>query len=178
MARRCSEPAAGAAPRHAARLALNNRSPASVDPTLRSSSATLLSSVRLFPGPRKARAPWSCNSRRQRCTSAGCTSNARATCERLCPAFTRLTAAYLNSFREFSSTVHLPVFPFPWILEVNWLSQKMGSTPAGFSFDRGAESQELRKRRKRRIKGLRHVYRGMGRLSNPGRWRISFWGRG
>src|SRR5215831_15450995 len=35
-------------------------------PTLRSSSATLVSSARFFPAPLKARSPCSCNSRRQR----------------------------------------------------------------------------------------------------------------
>src|SRR6266536_5301702 len=70
-------------------------------PILRSSSASLLSSARFFPGPLNARSPCSCNSRRQRCRSLGCTSKARATSTTLCPLFRRLTADCLKSLVNF-----------------------------------------------------------------------------
>jgi hypothetical protein len=70
-------------------------------PTFRSNSATRLSSARFLPAPLKARSPWSRSSRRQRCRSLGCTSNARATSATLCPLSRRRTAVCLNSFVNF-----------------------------------------------------------------------------
>src|SRR5262249_61699956 len=70
-------------------------------PTLRSSSATLVSSARFFPAPLNARSPCSCNSRRHRCRSLGCTSSARATSAAVCPLLSRFTAVCLNSLLNF-----------------------------------------------------------------------------
>src|SRR5262249_30520441 len=81
-------------------------------PTLRSSSATRLSSARLLPTPLNACSPCSCNSRRQRCSSLGFTSNARATSAMLCPLSRRRTAVCLNSFVNFLRDFILPVSPF------------------------------------------------------------------
>src|SRR5215467_12723279 len=70
-------------------------------PILRSSSAILVSSARFFPAPLNARSPCSCNSRRHRCRSLGCTSSARATSAAVCPLLSRFTAVCLNSLLNF-----------------------------------------------------------------------------
>src|ERR1700683_1702735 len=67
-------------------------------PTLRSTSAIRPSDQRCFPLPGKTLpAPWR-NSRRQRCSTLGFTSNARAASPMDTPCSSRRTAASLNSF--------------------------------------------------------------------------------
>src|SRR6266516_2478458 len=70
-------------------------------PTFLSNSTTRLSTARFLHTPRNTCSPCSCNSRRQRWKSLGCTSNARATSTTLCPLFSRPTADCLKSLVNF-----------------------------------------------------------------------------
>src|SRR5713101_979740 len=80
-------------------------------PTFRSSSAIRLSSARFTPAPRKACAPCSSSSLRQRCRSVALTSNARATSPADWPDCNRRIAFSLNSLVNVLRDI-IPVSPF------------------------------------------------------------------
>src|SRR5277367_6633099 len=69
--------------------------------------------------------PWRI-SRRQRCSTFGFTSNARATSPIELPRSSRCTAASLNSLVNILLDNPLTHSPFQWILSLNWLCQKWG----------------------------------------------------
>ena len=95
-------------------------------PILRSSSAMRPSAQRCFPWPGNTLpGPWR-NSRRQRCSTLGFTSNARATSPIETPRSSRCTAASLNSFVNILLDNPMTQFSFEWILSLNWLCQKWG----------------------------------------------------
>src|SRR5258706_1047739 len=72
-----------------------------------------------FPGPGRI-------SRRQRCSTFGFTSNARATSPIELPRSSRCTAASLNSLVNILLDNPMTQFSFGWILSLNWLCQKWG----------------------------------------------------
>src|SRR5277367_4318593 len=69
--------------------------------------------------------PWRI-SRRQRCSTFGFTSNARATSPIELPRSSRCTAASLNSLVNILFDNPMTHSPFQWILSLNWLCQKWG----------------------------------------------------
>src|SRR5262249_33175814 len=81
---------------------------------------------RCFPLPGNA-LPGPCrNSRRQRCSTFGLTSNPRATSPMETPCSSRRTAASLNSLVNILLDNPMTQFSFGWILSLNWLSQLWG----------------------------------------------------
>src|ERR1019366_3763286 len=69
--------------------------------------------------------PWRI-SRRQRCSTFGFTSSARATSPIELPRSSRCTAASLNSLVNILLDNPMTQFSFGWILSLNWLCQKWG----------------------------------------------------
>src|SRR6266852_3516924 len=101
-------------------------------PILRSSSATRPSSQRRLPPPGKT-LPGPCrNSRRQRCSTFGLTSNARATSPSEAPFSIRWIAASLNSFVNCLRDNPMTQFSFGWILSLNRLSHFGGQVQIVF----------------------------------------------
>src|SRR5882724_8100534 len=95
-------------------------------PILRSSSAMRPSAQRCLPCPGNTLpGPWRI-SRRQRCSTLGLTSNARATSPIELPRSSRCTAASLNSLVKILLDNPMTHSPFQWILSLNWLCQKWG----------------------------------------------------
>src|SRR5450755_2251482 len=95
-------------------------------PILRSRSAIRPSDQRCFPLPGNTLpGPWR-NSRRQRCSTFGFTSKARATSPSDTPCSNRWTAASLNSLVNILLDNPMTQFSFEWILSLNCLCQKWG----------------------------------------------------
>src|SRR5580698_213586 len=84
------------------------------------------SAQRCFPCPGNT-LPGPCRiSRRQRCSTFGFTSSARATSPIELPRSSRCTAASLNSLVNILLDNPMTQFSFGWILSLNWLCQKWG----------------------------------------------------
>src|SRR6202140_5254686 len=95
-------------------------------PILRSNSAMRPSAQRWFPLPGNALPGPVRNSRRQRCSTLGLTSNARAASPMETPCSSRRTAASLNSFVNNLRDNPMTQFSFKWILSLNCLCQNWG----------------------------------------------------
>src|SRR5260370_37035565 len=95
-------------------------------PILRSNSAMRPSAQRCFPLPGNALPGPVRNSRRQRCSTLGLTSNARAASPIETPCSSRRTAASLNSLVNNLRDNPMTQFSFKWILSLNCLCQNCG----------------------------------------------------
>src|ERR1035437_2334800 len=82
-----------------------------------------------LPGPCRT-------SRRQRCSTFGFTSSARATSPIELPRFSRCTAASLNSLVNILLDNPMTQFSFEWILSLNSLCQKWGQVHCNRSEER------------------------------------------
>src|SRR6202011_976139 len=95
-------------------------------PILRSSSAMRPSAQRCLPWPGNTLpGPWR-TSRRQRCSTLGFNSSARAPSPMELPRSSRCTAASLNSLVNILLDNPMTQFSFGWILSLNWLCQHCG----------------------------------------------------
>src|ERR1019366_775791 len=99
-------------------------------PILRSNSAMRPSAQRCLPAPGNALPGPIRNSRRQRCSTLGLTSNARAASPIETPCSSRRTAASLNSLVNNLRVNPMTQFSFEWILSLNCLCQKRGQVHA------------------------------------------------
>src|SRR5471030_980038 len=84
------------------------------------------SAQRWFPLPGNALPGTVRNSRLQRCSTLGLTSNARAASPMETPCSSRRTAASLNSFVNNLRDNPMTQFSFKWILSLNCLCQNWG----------------------------------------------------
>src|SRR5665213_838803 len=89
------------------------------------------SAQRCFPCPGNTLPGPSRISRRQRCSTFGFTSSARATSPIVLPRSSRCTAASLNSFVNILLDNPMTQFSFGWILSLNRLCQKWGQVHSG-----------------------------------------------
>ena len=93
----------------------------------RANSASRLGGGRFWPWPEKARSPCVLNSRRQRRTSRGSISRARATSFTDSPAALRRSGRQLELLAELpTKSLHCSSFSFRPTKGVNWLSQILG----------------------------------------------------